>query len=258
MKIKPSSLSYINFPFKAYRDKLWYITVLYSLSLLLFTSTLYAITPKPLPTPSQSFLFDTIGKNALILPIASPLEPTTFISLWASDITYNSAALMGSVKKYDDTLVWFEYGTASGSYSNTTPKTTSRRADISGLLSDTTYYFRMGAHDDYNGTSYSNFESSFKTLTYTPSPPSTTTGSASNVSYNSVTLNGTVNANGLSTTAWFEYGTTSGSYSITLSTQSVSVSGDTAVSVDISGLSAGTTYYLQGCSSKQRWNNIRK
>jgi len=42
--------------------------------------------------------------------------------------------------------------------------------------------------------------------------PTVTTGSATDITTNSATLNGTVNANGLSTTAWFEYGTASGSY----------------------------------------------
>ncbi len=31
MKTKPSSLSHINFPFKAYRNKVWRIAVLFSL-----------------------------------------------------------------------------------------------------------------------------------------------------------------------------------------------------------------------------------
>ncbi|MBE7444999.1 MAG: hypothetical protein HS132_07030 [Planctomycetia bacterium] len=65
-----------------------------------------------------------------------------------------------------------------------------------------------------------------------------TTGSATDVTTNSATLNGTVNANGLSTTVWFEYGTATGSYSSKSSIQSVSGSSDTMVSMGISGLSA--------------------
>ena len=51
--------------------------------------------------------------------------------------------------------------------------------------------------------------------------------------------------NGLTTTAWFNYGTTSGSYSSTSSTKTISGSSDTAVSIGISGLSAGTKYYYR-------------
>jgi hypothetical protein len=43
-------------------------------------------------------------------------------------------------------------------------------------------------------------------VTYTISAPTVTTTAATNVTSNAATLNGTVNANGLSTTAWFQYG----------------------------------------------------
>jgi hypothetical protein len=75
----------------------------------------------------------------------------------------------------------------------------------------------------------------------TEQPPTVTTGSATNITSNSVTLSGTVNTHGWATTAWFEYGTTSGSYTSTSSTLSVSWT----VSIDISGLSVGTTYYYR-------------
>ena len=77
------------------------------------------------------------------------------------------------------------------------------------------------------------------------SPPTVATSSATDVTSNSATLNGTVNANGASTTAWFQYGTASGSYSSTSTTQSVSGSSDTTVSIGISGLSSSTTYYYR-------------
>jgi len=74
-------------------------------------------------------------------------------------------------------------------------------------------------------------------------PPTVTTKDATNVTTSSATLNGTVNANGLSTYASFKYGKTSGSFDSLTTVQSVSGSSDTAVSSSISGLSAGTTYY---------------
>ncbi|TVM00546.1 MAG: hypothetical protein CV087_13155, partial [Candidatus Brocadia sp. WS118] len=84
------------------------------------------------------------------------------------------------------------------------------------------------------------------TLSPTPSPnPLITTGAATNITSSSVTLNGTVNANGLTTTAWFEYGKSSGSYSSKSSSQNVSGSNNTTVSIGVSGLSAGITYYYR-------------
>src|SRR3989339_149426 len=76
-------------------------------------------------------------------------------------------------------------------------------------------------------------------------PPEVTTGAATNVTTTSATLNGTVNAKGLSTTAWFEYGTVKVLYSSVSSTQSVAGSNDTSVQISISGLSSDTTYYYR-------------
>ena len=76
-------------------------------------------------------------------------------------------------------------------------------------------------------------------------PPEVTTGAATNVTTTSATLNGTVNAKGLSTTAWFEYGTVKVLYSSVSSTQSVAGSKDTSVQISISGLSSDTTYYYR-------------
>ncbi|MBF8264796.1 MAG: hypothetical protein HW384_660 [Dehalococcoidia bacterium] len=75
--------------------------------------------------------------------------------------------------------------------------------------------------------------------------PKVTTGSATNVTSNSAALDGTVNASGLSTTSWAEYGVSSGSYTSKSTIQSVSGSNDTAVSFSISGLSEAKTYYYR-------------
>ena len=53
------------------------------------------------------------------------------------------------------------------------------------------------------------------------SRPTVVTDAATNVTSNSATLNGTVNANGLTTNARFEYGQTSGSYTNSTANQSV-------------------------------------
>jgi phosphodiesterase/alkaline phosphatase D-like protein len=76
--------------------------------------------------------------------------------------------------------------------------------------------------------------------------PTATTGAASGVGGTIATLNGTVNANGSSTTVTFEYGTTT-AYGTTVSADQSPVTGttDTAVSVAIGGLQPGTTYHYR-------------
>lgn len=80
---------------------------------------------------------------------------------------------------------------------------------------------------------------------YLTNAPKVTTGSASSVTLNSATLNGTVNPNGESTTYFFEYGTDT-SYGSTTSASSAG-SGTSAVSVNasISGLTSDTTYHYR-------------
>ncbi len=75
--------------------------------------------------------------------------------------------------------------------------------------------------------------------------PIVTTGTATNVKSNTATLNGTVDALDLSTTVWFEYAITSGSYTNTTSSKDASGTSVATISVDVNGLLAGTTYYYR-------------
>jgi gingipain R len=76
-----------------------------------------------------------------------------------------------------------------------------------------------------------------------PDPPSATTLAAGSVTTDGAVLNGTVNANGESTTVTFEYGlTTSYGSSVAATPGTVTGTSNTAVSADISGLTEGTTY----------------
>ena len=149
------------------------------------------------------------------------------------------------------TTAWFEYGTTSGSYTNTTStqsisgsSNTSISANISGLSSGTQYYYRVVAQSS-GGTSYGSEDSFTTSSSTTTTPPTVTTGSATNVTTSAATLNGTVNANGVSTTAWFELGISSGTYGGKTSTQGVSGTGNTTVSMSISGLVSATRYYYR-------------
>jgi hypothetical protein len=85
------------------------------------------------------------------------------------------------------------------------------------------------------------------TLTVTPGVPVVVTTAATNLTTSSATLNGTVNPNGLSTTAFFEWGTspTLTTFNTTLGT--AVGSGTTAVpaSAALGNLAAGATYYFR-------------
>jgi hypothetical protein len=77
-------------------------------------------------------------------------------------------------------------------------------------------------------------------------PPTVTTGSATSITQTGVTLNGTVNANNLSTAVSFEYGlTTSYGTSITANQSPVTGASNTAVSKAIAGLVPNTTYHFR-------------
>ena len=75
--------------------------------------------------------------------------------------------------------------------------------------------------------------------------PTVTTGDAADITVDGATLKGAVNANGLTATAWFEYGDTSGGPYSHTTTQTVTAQGDTPISAPITGLSAGTKYYYR-------------
>jgi hypothetical protein len=75
--------------------------------------------------------------------------------------------------------------------------------------------------------------------------PSATTGSATNVTWHSATLSGTVNPYGLSTTYYFQWGPTT-SFGNTTPTQSAgSGTSDLAVSANLTGLAPNTTYHYR-------------
>ena len=79
----------------------------------------------------------------------------------------------------------------------------------------------------------------------TNQPPTVVTAAASNVATNTATLNGSLNPNGSSTTAQFEYGLTTG-YGTTVAVNgSFTGSSSQAVSTSLTGLTSGATYHFR-------------
>jgi len=115
-------------------------------------------------------------------------------------------------------------------------------AEINSLNPNTTYHYRVKANNSL-GITYGN-DMSFTTLGQVPTA---ITSPATQLTYSGATLNGMVNANYLSTSVSFEYGTTT-SYGNTSAAIPNPVTGhsDTNVSAVISGLNPGITYHFRG------------
>lgn len=114
-------------------------------------------------------------------------------------------------------------------------------SNISGLSGATTYFVKAYARNEV-GTGYG-MAMSFTTL---GQKPTVNANSVSNITANSAMLDGTINANFLSTVVTFEYGTsTSYGQSITATQSPVTGNINTNVNVIISGLTARTTFHFR-------------
>src|SRR4029077_2303227 len=166
----------------------------------------------------------------------------------ATNITSSSATLNGTVDPNAiTTTVHFQYGTTTN-YGSTTANRTytgnttqSVSANITGLSPNTTYHFRLVGTNS-RGTRYGS-DRTFSTFSPT-GPPVVATSAATNVASFSAALNGSVYPHGLTTSVYFQYGTTT-SYGFTTAPQTKTGNTYQNVSANISGLSASTTYHFR-------------
>ena len=176
----------------------------------------------------------------------APTATTQAVSI----ITATTSNLNGIVNaNYLSTAVTFEYGTTIN-YDNSISAiqspmngnlTTSVNANLLGLSPTTTYHYRVKAVNAL-GTAYGN-DMSFTTM---GNAPTVITQAATNILPYSATLNGSVNANFLSTTVTLEYGITTSYGSTVIATQSPIIgSSNTNVSAQITGLTEGTVYHYR-------------
>ena len=183
---------------------------------------------------------DVIGYDLATTPIVATNAATY--------MTSSSARLNGTIDPIGlATNAHFEYGTTtnygsispSNSYNGNTTQSVS--ANIIGLSPNTTYHFRLVATNG-NGTSYGS-DKTLTTLSAT-GPPLVITNAANLIVGFSATLQGSVYPHGLTTTVYFEYGTTT-SYGATSATQTKTGNTYQSVSANVSGLSANTTYHFR-------------
>ena len=173
-----------------------------------------------------------------------PIVITTPISL----VTLNSASSGGNVTSDGGASVtsrgvcWDTSANPTKSDNTTSDGTGtgSFTSNITGLSPNTTYHVRAYATNT-TGTAYGS-DVTFTTYAV----PTATTNSATSVTANSATLNGTVNPNGASTTTIFEYGTTTGYGSTVTATQSpLTGTNSQSVSANLTSLTQGVAYHFR-------------
>jgi phospholipase C len=125
----------------------------------------------------------------------------------APDVGATTAHLLADIwSNGKATTFHFEWGTSPNLLTNITPErtapmgTTSPAELISGLVAGKQYYFRVVATNSVGVTHG-------LVLSFAPAGgPKVTAQAAKNITATSATLTGTVNASGLDTTAWWQYG----------------------------------------------------
>ena len=168
--------------------------------------------------------------------------------------TNSTAVVTGSVNPEGaQTSYWYEYGPSATLGQKTASQTIGSGFDaipspgyITGLGTNTLYYFRLTAQNAYgtvSGTTYS-----FSTNNNPAGQgvaPAVSTNSAGDITRGSVTLNASVNAHSSQTTFWFEYGTDTNFGQVTAFQSGGSANGSISVSAPVSGLNPLTTYYFR-------------
>ena len=191
-----------------------------------------------------------VGTVTVVNPTPTPTPtPTPAVTTNpATNVASFSATLNGSLNpRGSTTTVDFQYGLTT-SYGSNTPMQTQTgntvraiSANISGLSASHVYHFRIVAHNG-GGTSFGG-DRTFTTLSPT-GPPVVTTNPATLIASFSATLNGSLDPHGLTTSVYFQYGTTT-SYGSTTPMQSQTGNTYRNISANISSISASTVYHFR-------------
>ncbi len=189
----------------------------------------------------------TNGADQIFVTGAAPMVTTNA----ATEVGTNSATLNGMVNPNGlSTSIRFQYGTTAsyGDEITATPSPASGvgavavKATLSTLIPNTLYHYRLVGE---NNTGITHGDDQTFTTTNLPLP-TVTTNEATNITSISITLNGTVNPNNLSTTVMFEYGmSTSYGNQISATPSPVNGAATIAVSSRLTGLLPNTSYHYR-------------
>jgi len=184
-----------------------------------------------------------------------PSSNLPVVSTNSANVYTDYAVLNGYVdpRGTSDTTRWFEWGQTtnlgnSTSYASQGTSASNSSATLTGLMANTTYYFRIVARNS-QGTVYGNTLSFTTVSGGSPYPgglaPVVSTLLATEMTGTTAKLNGLVFASqNQSSNAWFEWGTTTG---LGFKTQTANIGSLPSYkhSDVISGLSNGQTYYYR-------------
>ncbi len=182
---------------------------------------------------------------------ACPAGTPSATTAAATGIAATAVTLNGTVSANGaSTTVTFQYGTTAAygssmaaAQSPVNANGAAVTAGVTGLTCGTLYHFRV---DSTNGIGSNNgSDLTFTTSACPAGAPSATTGAASAIATTGATLNGTVSANGASTTVSFEYGTTAAYGSMMAAAQSPVNTNGAAVTAAVSGLACNTLYHFR-------------
>jgi hypothetical protein len=186
-----------------------------------------------------------------------PVPPApVVVTTTATDIGERSAVLRGTVNPSGvSTQAWFEWG-STPDLGSTTPVQSvgsgTAPLPVSAALTDLTpgtlYYFRAAASSAGGTVRGSTLQ--FRTGEVpVPPPPVVVTRVATDVGERSAVLRGTVNPSGVSTQAWFEWGSTPDLGSTTPAQSVGSGTNALPISAALAELAPGTLYYFRAAAS---------
>jgi hypothetical protein len=165
----------------------------------------------------------------------------------ATGVTATAATLSGTVDPNGQATTWYaEYGTSTSYGSKTSAKSAGSgttavgvSTPVANLAPGRLYHYRIVA-TSAAGTS----RGADRTFS-TAGAPTAVTGTASALTTKSAKLNGSVNPNGLATSWYFEYGTTTSYGSKTTAKSAGTGTRPLNVSSTVTGLRAATTYHVR-------------
>jgi hypothetical protein len=179
----------------------------------------------------------TTNPNAPNATAATAIATTSFNANWTAP-SHGSATFTYDIEVATDNAFSSIVGGATGLSSASTSFA------VTGLNPATDYYYHVRATNANGSSAYSTTVGPVTTLT--PAGPIAITTAAFAITNTGATLAGTIDANGTTANAFFDYGINASVGSPAVATpSSVTGTGATSIEYNLTGLSANTSYYYR-------------